>query len=468
MPGEKGVKKQSNNNLHAAKTAKNDEFYTQLSDIENELKHYKEHFKDKIVLCNCDDPFESNFFKFFALKFNSWGLRKLICTSYAGSKLPKRGVLENIAPGHGYKAVMNYLRDVNGDGAEDLQDVELMLQNGEITVELLEGDGDFASDECIELLKEADILVTNPPFSELRRFVQMLISHEKKFIIWGNNNAITYKEIFPLIQENKLWLGYCANKTCIFQIPEDYEKYDEKETKKRNDGHKYCKVPAISVFTNLDIPKRHEELILYKKYTSEEYPTYDNYDAINVDKVTDIPKDYCESWGVTDDELRCLSENDWSVVRTEIKDGIQLNYVIPAVGTDLRELLHKHIEGYKEEIERELVNSIYCNGAMGVPITYLDKQNPNDYEIVNANDLRANVNTPAKKHGLIKDKEAQITLDKEDETGHPRTEQNRTELERPMLELQSENNYNLLAPGADGWHINGKRKYARIFIQKIL
>lgn len=284
--GRKGVTKSKNTNLHKAKTAKNDEFYTQLKDVENELKHYKHHFKDKIVLCNCDDPTWSAFWKYFHLNFNELGLKKLISTHYDANEPT-------------YK--MEYY-------GEDDNDIEV----GRITP--LQGNGDFRNKECVDLLIESDIVVTNPPFSCYREYVKTLVEHDKKFVIWSNNNSITYKEIFPLLKNNEMWLGYTANKTLLFQIPTHYEKWDEKETAKINDGHHYAKVPAISVFTNLDIKKRHEEIILWETYTPEKFPHYDNYDAINVDKVDHIPKDY--------------------------------------------------------------------DGVMGVPITFLDKYNPEQFEIV--------------------------------------------------------------------------------------
>ena len=239
-------------NLSNAKKAKNDEFYTQLSDIENELKHYKSHFAGKVVYCNCDDARKSNFFRFFQKKFNDYGLKKLITTSYN----------EN---GHG--SVLVYEGDTNGNGK---------LDDNEVKVSELKGNGDFRSEECIELLKEADIVVTNPPFSLFREFIATLVHYDKKFLVIGNKNAITYKEIFPLIKENKLWLGYyCPNE---FRLPNG-------DTTKKVNG--LCRW-----FTNLDIKKRHEDLILYKKYTTEEFPKYDNYDAIEVSKTSDIPMDY--------------------------------------------------------------------------------------------------------------------------------------------------------------------------------
>ena len=259
-----------NTNLHKAKTAKNDEFYTQLTDVAKELMHYKKHFKDKIVFCNCDDPTWSAFWKYFHLNFEELGLKKLISTHYDREEAT-------------YK--MEYT------GGDD-NDIEVGVKTP------LEGNGDFRNQECLDLLDECDIVVTNPPFSCYRSFVAVLMEYKKKFIIWSNNNSITYKEIFPLIKENKMWLGYLANKTCVFRLADDYEKWDEKLTAEMNDGHKYGKVPAISVFTNLDIPKRHENLILWKKYTPEEYPQYDNYMAINVDKVAEIPCDYNGIMGV--------------------------------------------------------------------------------------------------------------------------------------------------------------------------
>ena len=260
----------ANANLHKAKDAKNDEFYTQLTDVAKELMHYKSHFKDKVVFCNCDDPTWSAFWKYFHLNFAELGLKKLISTHYDREEST-------------YK--MEYT------GGDD-NDVEMGVKTP------LEGNGDFRNKECLDLLDECDIVVTNPPFSLFREYVATLMEYKKKFIIWGNNNAITYKEFFPLLKNNEVWLGYTANKTLVFRIPDTYAKWDEKETQKMNDGHRYAKVPAISVFTNLDIEKRHEKLILWKKYTPEEYPKYDNYDAINVNKVAEIPCDYDGVMGV--------------------------------------------------------------------------------------------------------------------------------------------------------------------------
>ncbi len=296
----------ANNNkaLSAANKAKKDEFYTQLSDIENELRHYKNHFKDKVVLCNCDDPYESNFFKYFAMNFNHLGLKKLICTCYAGSPIVytqlslfgEEKVVGKVTDRKPYKIEITEVKDLNGDGAFDLQDVELLLKSEEGKPKLLKGNGDFRSEECIKLLKKADIVVTNPPFSLFREYVAQLIQYDKKFIIIGNQNAITYKEIFPLLKENKMWIGYKSG-DMAFTVPQSYE---ARETRFWIDktGQKWRSMGNICWFTNLDIQKRHENLILYKSYNPEEYPTYDNYNAIEVSKTAEIPCDYDGVMGV--------------------------------------------------------------------------------------------------------------------------------------------------------------------------
>ena len=247
-----------NKNLTQAKKAKNDEFYTLISDVEKELKHYKSQFEGKVVYCNCDDPEESNFWKFFELNFEEYKLKKLISTHYDAEKPT-------------YKLELS--ADIDGDGK---------ITKGDIVKTPLKQNGDFRSEESINLLKESDIVVTNPPFSLFREYVAQLMKYKKKFLIIGNKNAITYKEIFPLIKENKLWLGYyCPNE---FRLPNG-------DTTKKVNG--LCRW-----FTNLDIKKRHEDLILYKKYTAKDYPKYDNYDAIEVGKVANIPKDYNGVMGV--------------------------------------------------------------------------------------------------------------------------------------------------------------------------
>ena len=280
-----------NANLRKADGAKNDDFYTQLTDIERELKHYKEHFKDKIVFCNCDDPYESNFFKYFAMNFNYLGLKKLIATCYNSS--PIVGSQLSLFPEKNpYKIEITEVVDSNGDGAIDLSDVEYLLKNKNNTRAKLKS-GDFRSDECVELLKECDIVVTNPPFSLFREYVAQLVEYKKQFIIIGNQNALTYKEIFPLIKENKVWLGYHSGAQ-TFQVPIGFE---QNNTYMQN-GLKYAKFGNICWFTNVETEKRHENLLLYKNYIPEEYKKYDNYDAINVDKVTDIPCDYDGIMGV--------------------------------------------------------------------------------------------------------------------------------------------------------------------------
>lgn len=284
-----------NNNLHAAMRNRKDEFYTQLVDIENELKHYKQHFKGKTVLCNCDDPRVSNFFHYFSYNFEQLGLKKLITTCYKNQN-------RDLFSQHDCeKAIwLEYTGDRNGNRVPDPE---------EIGIHYFNGDGDFRSAECIELLKQADIVVTNPPFSLFREYVAQLMEYEKKFIIIGNQNAITNKDFFPLIRDNKVWLGYGFKGGAghFFSNYEDFATAGD-----HREG--MIRVSGVNWFTNLEIPKRNEELILYKQYTSDDYPKYDNYEAINVDKSADIPSDYY--------------------------------------------------------------------GAMGVPITFMDKYNPNQFEII--------------------------------------------------------------------------------------
>lgn len=334
-----------NENLSVAKNAKKDEFYTQLVDIENELRHYKEHFKNKIVFCNCDDPYESNFVKYFAMNFNALGLKKLIATCYAtspvmytqlsffGEKEPFSVADNRKKP---YVIEITDVTDENGDGAVDLTDFELILKKNQ--PKTLNGDGDFRSAECIEFLKEADIVVTNPPFSLFREYVAQLMEYEKKFIIIGNQNAITYKEVFPLIKENKLWLGFkCGD--MAFTVPESYEARETRFWVDKN-GQKWRSFGNICWYTNLDHSKRHEDLILYKNYSEDEYPAYDNYNAINVNKTAEIPYNY--------------------------------------------------------------------DGAMGVPITFLDKYNPEQFEILDAREYALFDKQKNKNTYLIKDADSAI------------------------------------------------------------
>ena len=286
-----------NLNLRAAKRGKHDEFYTQREDIEREVRHYRQHFKDKVVYCNCDDPRVSNFFDFFSKQFEFYGLKKLITTCY-------RNQAPDLFSQHDSERAV-YL-EYHGD-----QDGNRRPDPHEIDVKNLQGDGDFRSSECIELLKESDIVVTNPPFSLFREYVAQLIKYEKKFLIIGHQNAITYKEIFPLIKENKIWLGY-GFKGGAGHFISRYEDYATATDRKEG----MIRVSGVHWFTNVPHKKRNEELILYKTYSREEYPHYDNYDAIEVSKTKDIPRD----WG----------------------------------------------------------------GAMGVPITFLDKYNPDQFEILGA------------------------------------------------------------------------------------
>lgn len=266
-----------NNNLHTAKATKNDEFYTQLEDIENELKYYKDYFKDKVVYCNCDgflNEEKSNFFVYFSLNYEFLGLKGLICTKYNPN-------------GKGKK--YEYYGDLNGNNYPDEE---------EIFTSDLEGDGDFRSEECIEILKKCDIVCTNPPFSLFRQYVAQLFEYDKDFLIIGNVNAISYKEVFPLIKENKMWLGVSITSgDRKFVVPDNYP-LNAAGCGIDENGKRYIRVKGVRWFTNLDHKKRHEELLLYKKYNAEEYPKYDNYDAIEVGKTKDIPMDYDGVMGV--------------------------------------------------------------------------------------------------------------------------------------------------------------------------
>ena len=302
-----------NANLHAAKEAKNDEFYTQLPDIEKELVHYREHFKGKVVFCNCDDPYESNFFKYFALNFNQLGLRKLIATCYNGSPVSGNELLLDFGDTVddpkkvAYKVEISEVTDCNGDGAVDLSDVRTLLQNDKNVISILKGNGDFRSAECVALLQEADIVVTNPPFSLFREYVAQLMAYQKHFLIIGSQNALTYKEIFPLIKENRVWLGFNMVKEFMQPKIQIIKKFGN-----------------ICWFTNMDISKRHEDLIMYKQYTQDEYPKYDNYDAINVDKVSDIPYDYDGVMGVPITFLDKYNPEQFEIVGNEYDLNIPL------------------------------------------------------------------------------------------------------------------------------------------------
>ncbi len=302
-----------NSALARANKAKKDEFYTQLTDIEIELKHYKKHFKEKIVLCNCDDPYESNFFKYFVLNFNHLGLKKLIATCYDSSPFAgeQLSLFRNKRP---YMIQITEVIDENGDGAIDLSDVEYLLKNKKNTTQVLK-DGDFRSEECVKLLKEADIVCTNPPFSLFREFVSLLEEYHKQYLIIGNVNAITYKEIFPLIKENKLWMGYSIHSgDREFRVPPDYP-LTAAGFRIDNNGCKYIRVKGVRWYTNLDYSERHSDLDLWKKYSPENYPRYDNYDAINVDITAEIPEDYYGEMGVPITFLDKYNPSQFDIIR---------------------------------------------------------------------------------------------------------------------------------------------------------
>lgn len=303
-----------NSNLHKAKVAKNDEFYTQLTDIEKELKHYKEHFKDKVVLCNCDDPTWSAFWEYFHLNFKELGLKKLVSTHYEHSEFKRD--LFHLNPTED-EITKSYKMEYEGGNDND-------CSVGTRT--FLKGDGDFRSPECIEILKECDIVVTNPPFSLFREFIATMVEYDKKFAVIGNKNSLTYKEVFPLFKENKLWMGYNS--------PNEFSTPDGTITKQVTGLCRW--------FTNLDVAKRHEKLILCKTYNPKEYPKYDNYDAINVDKVVDIPVDY--------------------------------------------------------------------DGVMGVPITFLDKFNPDEFEILGCHEPAISIEKLNAKGGYKEYKSRQIMV----------------------------------------------------------
>ncbi len=265
--------------LHAAKRAKKDEFYTRLADIENELRHYKDHFKDRIVYCNCDDPRVSNFFHYFSHNFTYLGLKKLITTCY------KNQERDLFSRHDAERAIM-----LEYDG---FRDGDVTPRAEDVGIKHLHGDGDFRSKECIEILNQADIVVTNPPFSLFREYVAQLVKYDKKFLIIGHQHAITYKEIFPLIKQNKMWLGNGFRRNCAHFLS-NYADYATDLDKKEG----MIRVSGVFWFTNLDHKKRREELILFKRYSPEEYPHYDNYDAINVDKTAEIPMDWDGVMGV--------------------------------------------------------------------------------------------------------------------------------------------------------------------------
>ena len=293
----------TNRTLHKAKAAKNDEFYTQLSDIENELKHYRAHFEGKTVLCNCDDPRVSNFFKYFALNFEILGLKRLFCTCYKNQEpdLFSQHDSENAV-------YIVYDGDKNGNKVPDPSEMEVLP---------LQGDGDFRSAECIELLKKADVVCTNPPFSLFGDYINQLVKYNKKFLILGRMSALHKVDIFPLIMKGQVWMGYGFNMSMVYKAP--YENIEEANKKYvRSKGYdpedNYIKVPAICWFTNLDHQKRHDKLILYRTYNPQDFPKYDNYDAIEVGRVAEIPFDYDGVMGVPDTFLGSFNPEQFEIL----------------------------------------------------------------------------------------------------------------------------------------------------------
>lgn len=312
-----------NKALAKAKTAKQDEFYTQLSDIENELRHYRAQMRDKVVLCNCDDPYESNFFRYFALNFNALGLKKLIATCYdgssvAGGRLPLLDI-EGLKPEgkQPYAVEINNVPDVNGDGAIDLTDVELLLKSDGNVSHTLKGDaefgaGDFRSAECVEYLKQADVVVTNPPFSLFREFVSLVVGEKKKFLVVGNQNQVATDEIAALITNGDIWQGSYSG-DMAFRVPDYYEPRDTRFWIDEN-GQKWRSLGTGCWYTNIDFAKRHEKINIFKKYTPEDYPKYVNYDAIEVGRYTDIPFDYEGNMGIPVTAVSKLSPDQFEIV----------------------------------------------------------------------------------------------------------------------------------------------------------
>ncbi len=357
----------TNKLLHNAKRSKSDEFYTQFSDIQKEIEAYLEYkpdvFRSRVVYCNCDDPFESNFFRYFVLNFKRIGLKQLITTSYkpspiANTQLELFGDNTTLTKAKGRpkitanKFIINEVGDIDGDGEFNLKDVALQLkENKHNEWTPLDGDGDFRSDESISLLKQSNIVITNPPFSLFREYIKQLVDYDKNFLIIGNINAISYIEVTPLIKENKIWLGTGMGRWISgFIVPESYELYGT-EARIDEEGNRIIATNNCLWLTNIDHGKRHQPLPLmtmednikfskHKEIKGIGYKKYDNYDAIEIPFTDAIPSDY--------------------------------------------------------------------DGAMGVPITFLDKYSPEQFEILSANDIRLNNNVPLKDHGLIKDKDGTI------------------------------------------------------------
>lgn len=309
--------------LTTARLARKDEFYTQLPDIEKELIHYREYFRDKVVFCNCDDPYESNFFKYFALNFKYLGLKKLIATCYDGSpiaqmELPLFADEDNEPKKKAYKVEISEVPDLDGNGSSDLMDVQLLLKSSNSNaISELKQNGSFDSPECIELLKQADIVVTNPPFSLFREFLALLEKYEKQFIIIGNTNALKYKLTFKMFHEDRIRTGYTNfNVGMFFQVPDSWEKFHHME-----DGKKMARVSTSCWFTNLPVSKHKEELILIKRYSPEDYPEYDNFKAVNVNTYTDIPCDYPGVMGVPVTFLDKFNPDQFEIIWTTDRGG---------------------------------------------------------------------------------------------------------------------------------------------------
>ncbi|MCL2882244.1 MAG: adenine-specific methyltransferase EcoRI family protein [Coriobacteriia bacterium] len=327
--------------LSKARVARADEFYTQLVDIENELRHYREQLRGKTILCNCDDPYESNFFKYFAMNFNFLGLKKLIATSFvpspiAGVQLPLFEIegLKATIDKEPFKIEIHGVHDLTGDGSIGLNDIAELLKQDENVATQLHGDnlycaGDFRSSECVELLREADIVVTNPPFSLFREFIVLLAMLHKQFLIIGNMNAITYKEVFRLIMTNNLWLGESIHSgDREFRVPKYYP-LDATSCRVDEFGNSYIRVKGVRWFTNLDVPSRHEKLPLYKTYSAEEYPTYDNYAAINVNKTAEIPADYYGIMGVPISFMDKYNPDQFEIIGASDNGAIDEKYKLP-------------------------------------------------------------------------------------------------------------------------------------------
>lgn len=352
-----------NSNLMRANKAKQDEFYTQLPDVEDELRHYRKHFKNKVVLCNCDDPFESAFFRYFCLNFNKLKLKRLIATCYAGSPIAGQqlslfDVVDGAQPGTPYKAIVTTVRDATGDGMVKMDDVAELFKVGENELSVLDGDGDFRSDECLALMDEADIVVTNPPFSLFRDYVAELVKRDKQFLIIGNKNAITYKEIFPLIRDGKMWVGMMPmSKEFYFHVPDEYAQWLIEQGRDRSivkhNGELVARASAIW-FTNMHIRRQDDEMLLWKRYDPEVYPRYDNYDAIEVSKTDDIPCDYAGVMGVPITFLAKHNPSQFDILGCTESEGKGLSAGIWDASSGVAQPLVNGIRKYKRIFIRNL------------------------------------------------------------------------------------------------------------------